>query len=103
MFGCKWVRAHPSDQHSYISHRNNGVLAMLTVQSVQAQNHFDALIDSAQREVVSVTRRGRVAAYVMSPQVLEDYIDGRLAMEAEKDGFASPEDTAAFVKTLGNS
>ena len=76
---------------------------MLTVPSVQAQKIFDALIDRTQREVVSVTRSGRVAAYVMSPQVLEDYIDGRLAMEAEKGGFASTEDTEALVKTLGNA
>lgn len=37
--------------------------------------------------MVSVTRRGRVAAYAMSPQVLEDYLDGHLAMQAEKGGF----------------
>ena len=70
---------------------------MLTVPSVQAQNNFGTLIDNAQREIVSVTRRGRVAAYVMSPQVLEDYIDGHLAMEAEKNGMLSPEETEKFL------
>lgn len=73
---------------------------MLTLPSVQAQNNFGTLIDTAQREIVSVTRRGRVAAYVMSPQVLEDYIDGYMAMEAEKRGFATPEETQAFLNSL---
>ena len=76
---------------------------MLTVTTVQAQNNFGKLIDSAQREIVSVTRHGRVAAYVMSPQVLEDYIDGRMAMEAQKGGFASPEEIQAFLNTLPNT
>ena len=75
-------------------------MTMLTLPSVQAQNNFGTLIDTAQREIVSVTRRGRVAAYVMSPQVLEDYIDGYMAMEAEKRGFATPEDTQAFLNSL---
>jgi PHD/YefM family antitoxin component YafN of YafNO toxin-antitoxin module len=78
-------------------------MPMLTLPSVQAQNNFGTLIDNAQREIVSVTRRGRVAAYVMSPQVLEDYIDGHLAMEAEKGGFASPEETDAFLNSLRNA
>jgi PHD/YefM family antitoxin component YafN of YafNO toxin-antitoxin module len=69
----------------------------LTIPSVQAQNNFGTLIDHAQREIVSVTRRGRVAAYVMSPQVLEDYIDGQLALEAEKNGMLSPEETEKFL------
>lgn len=76
---------------------------MLTLPSVQAQNNFGTLIDTAQREIVSVTRRGRVAAYVMSPQVLEDYIDGYMAMEAEKGGFATPEETQAFLNSLADA
>jgi hypothetical protein len=78
-------------------------MPMLTLPSVQAQNNFGTLIDHAQREMVSVTRRGRVAAYVMSPQVLEDYLDGYLAMEAEKNGMASPEETQAFLETIRNA
>ncbi len=72
---------------------------MLSFPSVQAQNNFGTLIDTAQQhKIVSITRRGRVAAYVLSPQVLEDYIDGFLATEAEKGGFATPEETEAFLK-----
>lgn len=76
---------------------------MLTMPSVQAQNNFGTLIDYAQREIVSVTRRGRVAAYVMSPQVLEDLLDSYLAIQAEKGGFASSKETEAFLKTLINA
>lgn len=76
---------------------------MLTLPSVQAQNNFGSLIDHAQREMVSVTRHGRVAAYVMSPQVLEDYIDGYLAMDAEKGGFASAEQVQAFLNSLSDA
>jgi hypothetical protein len=75
-------------------------MAMLTLPSVQAQNNFGTMIDHAQREMVSVTRRGRVAAYVMSPQVLEDYLDGYLATEAGKNGFASHEETEAFLNSI---
>lgn len=73
---------------------------MLTLPSVQAQNNFGTLIDTAQREIVSVTRRGRIAAYVMSPQVLEDYIDRYMALEAEKGGFASQIDIDNFLTSL---
>jgi antitoxin Phd len=38
---------------------------MLTLSSLQAQNKFGELIDSAQREPVAITRRGRTVAYVI--------------------------------------
>ncbi|MEQ1601779.1 MAG: type II toxin-antitoxin system prevent-host-death family antitoxin [Methylophilaceae bacterium] len=66
---------------------------MLTMASVEAQNSFGNLLDKAQREMVSVTRRGRPVALVMSPEVLEDYIDGRMALEAEAMGMLSAEET----------
>jgi hypothetical protein len=75
-------------------------MTMLTMPSVQAQNSFGTLIDTAQKQMVSVTRRGRSVALVMSPQVLQDYMDGYLATQAEKAGFASPEETQTFLNTL---
>jgi prevent-host-death family protein len=39
---------------------------MHTLTSVDAQNRFGELLDTAQREPVAVTRRGRVSAYVVS-------------------------------------
>ncbi len=41
---------------------------MITVTSVEAQNRFGQLLDKAQREPVIVTRHGRPAAYIISPQ-----------------------------------
>jgi prevent-host-death family protein len=34
--------------------------------SVEAQNYFGLLLDTAQREPVSITRRGRPIAYLLS-------------------------------------
>jgi uroporphyrinogen-III synthase len=59
---------------------------MLTLTSSEAQNTFGTVIDKSQREIVSVTRRGRVATLIMSPEVLEDYVDARLAMQAAEQG-----------------
>ena len=41
---------------------------MKTMTSVEAQNHFGMLLDTAQREPVTITRRGRPVAYLLSPQ-----------------------------------
>lgn len=41
---------------------------MKTLTSVEAQNHFGELLDAAQREPVTITRRGRTAAFLVSPQ-----------------------------------
>ncbi len=72
---------------------------MITMPSVEAQNRFGYLADKAQREIVAVTRRGRVSVLVMSPEVLEDYVEGQLATEALAEGFA----TDAQVEALLNS
>jgi prevent-host-death family protein len=47
---------------------------MRTVTSVEAQNRFGELIDSAQREPVTITRRGRPVAFVLSPEDLKDLL-----------------------------
>lgn len=76
---------------------------MLTMASVEAQNSFGNLLDKAQRQMVSVTRRGRAVALVMSPEVLEDYVDARLAMQAETEGFATDEETQKFLDSIHNA
>jgi antitoxin Phd len=50
---------------------------MKTMTSVEAQNRFGQMIDMAQREIVSITRHGRPAAFVVSPQDMEDLLDSR--------------------------
>jgi prevent-host-death family protein len=41
---------------------------MRTVTSVEAQNRFGELLDNAQREPISITRRGRPVAYIVSSE-----------------------------------
>jgi prevent-host-death family protein len=50
---------------------------MKTLTSVEAQNRFGELLDSAQREPVSITRRGRTAAFMISPREFASLSEGR--------------------------
>lgn len=50
---------------------------MITVTSVEAQNRFGRLLDTVQREPVTITRRGRTAAFIVSPQDMQDLQDSR--------------------------
>lgn len=48
---------------------------MLTVTSVEAQNRFGQLLDTVQREPVTITRHGRTTAFMVSPQDMADLQD----------------------------
>lgn len=50
---------------------------MITVTSVEAQNRFGQLLDTAQREPVTITRHGRTAAFIVSPQDMDELINAR--------------------------
>ena len=50
---------------------------MVTVTSVEAQNRFGQLLDTAQREPVTITRHGRTAAFIVSPHDMEELINAR--------------------------
>lgn len=50
---------------------------MRTVSSVEAQNHFGELLDNAQREPISITRRGRPVAFIVSQQDMAELADAR--------------------------
>lgn len=50
---------------------------MRTMTSAEAQNHFGSLLDTAQREPVTITRRGRPVAYLFSPQEYEALVQGK--------------------------
>lgn len=47
---------------------------MITLTSVEAQNRFGQLLDTVQRETVTITRRGRVVAVMLSPQEMQDLL-----------------------------
>lgn len=48
---------------------------MMTVSSMEAQNRFGQLLDTVQREPVTITRHGRTAAFIVSPQDMADLQD----------------------------
>ena len=50
---------------------------MKTLTSVEAQNRFGQLLDSVQRDPVAITRHGRPTAFVVSPQDMDELLDGR--------------------------
>jgi len=50
---------------------------MITLTSVAAQNAFGKLLDTVQREAVTITRHGRPVAFVVSPQDMEELLDAR--------------------------
>jgi prevent-host-death family protein len=50
---------------------------MVKMTSVEAQNQFGKLIDTAQREPVAITRHGRTAAFVVSAQDGEEILQER--------------------------
>ncbi|MBK5273508.1 MAG: type II toxin-antitoxin system Phd/YefM family antitoxin [Desulfuromonadales bacterium] len=56
---------------------------MKTMTSVEAQNHFGLLLDSAQREPITITRRGRPVAYLFSPQEYETLMQGNADTTAQ--------------------
>lgn len=45
---------------------------MITKTSAEAQNQFGQLLDTVQREPVAITRHGRPAAFVISPEDMEE-------------------------------
>jgi len=59
---------------------------MITKTSAEAQNQFGLLLDTAQREPVAITRHGRPAAYVISPQEMEKMEALKQAMRKELTG-----------------
>jgi antitoxin Phd len=50
---------------------------MISITSAEAQNRFGQLLDTAQREIVAITRHGRPTAFVVSPHDMEELLDAR--------------------------
>lgn len=72
---------------------------MITVTSVEAQNRFGQLLDTVQREPVTITRHGRTAAFIVSPrdmQELQDFQNARASKrQSAVDAFAEWSQKAA--------
>ncbi len=74
---------------------------MITVTSVEAQNRFGQLLDTVQREPVTITRHGRTAAFIVSPQDMLELQQLRSkrssAAEAFEAFFAKADNTLALA------
>jgi prevent-host-death family protein len=60
---------------------------MITVSSMDAQNRFGQLLDTVQREPVTITRHGRPAAFIISPRDMQDLQDARRKRSAAVAAF----------------
>lgn len=58
---------------------------MITMTSAEAQNQFGQLLDTVQREPVVITRHGRPAALIVSPQEMDELLDIKRRTKALKD------------------
>ena len=80
---------------------------MSTAPSTEAQNQFGRVIDDAQRAPVTITRKGRPIAVIVSAADyarLEEAADALLAIrarEAEQEGMIGTAASAALLKRLG--
>ncbi|MGC1461278.1 MAG: type II toxin-antitoxin system Phd/YefM family antitoxin [Terracidiphilus sp.] len=68
---------------------------MKTMTSVEAQNNFGRLLDSAQRETVMVTRHGRPAVFVVSPRDMDDLMESRIGRSRAVADPEAPQTQAA--------
>lgn len=48
---------------------------MVKMTSAEAQNRFGQLLDTAQNQIVEITRHGRPAAFVVSPRDMPDLVE----------------------------
>jgi antitoxin Phd len=80
---------------------------MVTFEAREAKNEFGRLLDTAQRETVTVKKKGRPVAVIMSItqydhfQEVEDLLWLLKAKEAEKEGYFDTEESKNFLEMLG--
>lgn len=68
---------------------------MITISSMDAQNRFGQLLDTVQREPVTITRHGRPAAFIISPRDMQDLQDARRKRSAACTAFKAWSKAAA--------
>lgn len=82
---------------------------MTSMTAGDAKRSFGVLLDRAQREPVTITKNGREVAVLVSKEdferleALEDAYWGRLAEEAEKEGYVGPEEGEKLLSRLLNA
>jgi antitoxin Phd len=79
---------------------------MLSIAAREAKNEFGRLLDTARREAVTIEKRGRPVAVLVSIeeyerlQEVEDSLWAEKAKEAEKGGFLSVAESKDFLNEL---
>ena len=74
----------------------------------EAKNNFGHMLDMAQREPVTIQKKGRDVAVILSIEdyqqleELEDKLWALMAMEAEKEGFLTAKQSKKFLDDLGD-
>ena len=82
---------------------------MKTLPAAEAKNHFGHLIDMAQADIITIEKKGRPVAVMMSIESyqhfeqLEDELWALKAAQADKEGFLSADESADFLKGLGSA
>ena len=82
---------------------------MRVLAAAEAKNGFGKMIDIVQREPVTIKKKGRAVAVVLSMEeysnfeLLEDQWWGDRAEEAMKEGFLGTEESAKFLERIRNA
>lgn len=80
-----------------------------TLSAKEAKTHFGILLNMAQRHPITVEKNGRPIVVVLSLQdfshyeQLEDELLALKAMQAEKEGWLSQNESANFLTQLGSA
>lgn len=72
---------------------------MITMTSMQAQNRFGQLLDTVQREPVTITRHGRTAALMVSVQDMQAFWAWKASQAQSKPTAARAAFDAFFEKS----
>ena len=82
---------------------------MLVLAAAEAKNSFGKMIDTAQREPITIEKKGRAVAVVLSMEEyirfesLEDKFWANKAEEAIKEGFIGKEKSANVLQGILNA
>jgi prevent-host-death family protein len=79
---------------------------MKTIAAREAKSNFGELLDTAQREPVTVTKKGRPVAVVVSAEeykrmeAVEDAVWLAKAREAEAEGLLAPDESERILRSM---
>lgn len=82
---------------------------MIVLAAAEAKNSFGKMIDLAQREPITIEKKGRAIAVVLSIadykrlELLEDEFWANKASEAIKDGFIGKEESNNLLQRVLNA